>query len=50
MGGAGKREGRDMVTVSVGGVERLEAVEIGGEFSVEEEGEVVDERHERGRR
>ena len=42
MGGEGKREGRDMVTVSVRGVERLEGVEMGGEFFIEEEGEVVD--------
>ena len=41
-GAAGKRGGRDMVTVLVGGVEILGGVEMGGEFSVEEEGEVVD--------
>ena len=33
MGGAGKRGGRDMVTVSVGGVERLEGVGWGWEES-----------------
>ena len=42
VGGAGRRGGQDLVTVSVGGVERSEEVEIGGEFSVEEEEEVVD--------
>ena len=30
VGGAGGREGRDMVSVSVGGVERLEGVEMEG--------------------
>ena len=34
MGGAGKRGGQDMVTVSVGGVERLEGVEMGGGVAV----------------
>ena len=41
-GGAGGREGRDMVSVSVGGVERLDGVEMGGGSSAEREGEGVD--------
>ena len=41
-GGAGGREGQDMVSVSVGGVERLDGVEMGGGSSAEREGEGVD--------
>ena len=41
VGGAGKRGGRGMVTVSVRGVERLKGVEMGGGFSIEKGGEVV---------
>ena len=40
-GGAGGREGRDMVSVSVGGVERLDGVKMGGGSSAEREGEGV---------
>ena len=38
----GKIGGQDIITVSVGGVERLEGVEMGGVFSIKR-GEAVDE-------
>ena len=43
VGGAGRIGGREIVTVSVGGVERLGGVEMGGGSSVKERGEGVDE-------
>ena len=39
-GGGESRGGRCINTVSVGGVERLEGVEMGGGFSVEGVGEI----------
>ena len=42
VGGAGRIGGRDMVTVSVGCVEKLEGVEMGGGSSMKEMEEGVD--------